>query len=143
MIRQRTITYEVGTGEKQDFYTLWKIIEVHLEPKNKDGQTRGGYFMHVRFVQNLGKTKEAALLKARELNIPINEDDFDFNLKHRTKPSMTAFGVNMKYKKEKWYAVATNEFFDSWRSNKEEMKKLGWSCWKSKDEWYMALRDAE
>lgn len=158
MTQHRIVTreYDIATGSKQDFYTLWLTKHVDLRPRDAQGNILetfkanavGGnmyYHVHIIFIQNLGKTKESALEKAIELGVPIKTEQFDFELKHLTKPSFEAFGVKMKYDRGKWFAKATTEFFDCWRANKEVMKANGWSCWKYEKEntWYMGVRTEE
>lgn len=150
----RTIEYDIATGGKQDFYTLWKTTRVDLRPRDKSGDilenfrpnATGGnmyYHVHIKFVQNLGKTKDAARRKIADLGVAIDDRQFEFDLKHLTKPSFVAFGVNLKFKGDKWFAKATPEFFDCWRENKEEMKKNGWSCWKYQNDWYMCVKSID
>lgn len=153
----KTVTYDIATGAKEDFYTLWRTTEVDLRPRDENGNVKenfrenavGGnmyYHVHINFVQNLGKTKEVAKAKIVELGINVDLSQFDFDLKHLTKPSFEAFGVKMKFKGGKWYAPATKEFFDCWKANKQEMKNNGWSCWSYEDGrtrqtmWYMAIK---
>lgn len=146
----RTIEYDISTGSKSEYYTLWATTTIDLRPRNDNGEiisnfklnAVGGnmyYHVHINFIQNLGKTKESSMKKLDEMGISINESAFDFDLKHYSKPSFEAFGVKMKFKKDKWYALATKEFFEIWKINKDHMKKLGWGCWKYKNDWYMAI----
>ena len=144
-----TVTYHIDTGEKQEYYTLWKEITLDYRPLDESGKpyhpenyvNKFGksmlYFKHWYFVQNLAKTKEDAIAKCSELGIEVDEKEFEFNLAHRSKPSVFAFGAKMSFKKEKWYSKATKEFFEVWRNNKDEMKSLGWSCSKFQNVWYM------
>lgn len=149
----KIIEYDIATGGKQDFYTLWKTTRVDLRPRNSEGEilehfranSLGGnmyYHVHIKFVQNLAKTKEGAILKLQELGLDakVDPEQFEFELKHLTKPSVNAFGASLKFKNNKWYAKATPEFFECWKENKEAMKQLGWSCWKYEDAWYMCLK---
>ncbi len=147
----RTVEYDIGTGVKNDFYTLWRTTTVDLRPRDDDGKilsnykvnSLGGnmyYHIYFTFCQNLGKTKEAALSKLNELNIELSPDVFDFDLKHYSKPSFEAFGTKMKFKKDKWCAPANSDFFKAWKENKIEMKRMGWSCWNYKNQWYMAIK---
>ena len=148
-----TVEYDIATGEKSEFYTLWKTTKVDLRPRDEDGNITetfrlnsvGGnmyYHIHIKFVQNLSMTKEGAIEKVREMGIDIPNTAFDFDLKHYSKPSFEAFCVKMKHKREKWYANASQEFWKCWKENKDEMKSLGWSCWNHDGAWYMAIRDA-
>ena len=148
------IEYSIGTGGKSDFYTLWKTTRVDLRPRDESGaitqdykrNALGGnmyYHVHITFVQNLGKTKETAIAKAHELGIDISPEEFDFSLQHRVKPSFEAFGVSLKFRKDKWFAKATPAFFESWKAHKDEMKEIGWSCWKQSNTWYMCIRTGE
>ena len=152
-----TVEYDIGTGYKSEFYTLWKTTTVDQRPRDEEGNVTetfrpnsvGGnmyYHIHIRFVQNLAKTKEGAIAKVREMElsesvVPLSA--FDFDLKHYSKPSFEAFGVKMKHKKGKWYANATQEFWKCWKENKDEMKSLGWGCWCHDNTWYMAIKDLE
>ena len=151
-----TREYDIATGRKQDFYTLWCTKRVDLRPRDSDGNVlesfksnaSGGnmyYHVHIIFIQNLAKTKEKAFEKAIQLGIPIKSEQLDFDLKHLTKPSFEAFGVKMKYESGKWFAKATKEFFDCWKANKDIMKSNGWGCWKyDKDNtWYMGVKTTE
>lgn len=149
-----TVTYDIATGAKSDFYTLWKTVHVDLRPRDAEGNITenyrmnsiGGnmyYHVHIKFVQNLSKTKEGAILKLQELGVDLPDSAFDFDLKHYTKPSFEAFGVKMKFKNDKWYAPATQEFWKCWKENKDDMKSFGWSCWNYKGDWFMAVRTPE
>lgn len=149
-----TVTYDIATGSKSEFYTLWKTVHVDLRPRDEQGNVTenykrnavGGnmyYHVHIRFVQNLAKTKEDAILKLKELGVDLPDTAFDFELKHYSKPSFEAFGVRMKHKNDKWYAEASQDFWKCWKENKDEMKALGWSCWNHDGTWYMAIRPAE
>jgi len=73
----------------------------------------------------------------------ITKSAFDFDLKHRSKPSFEAFGVRMKHKGDKWFAPASQDFWKCWKENKDEMKSLGWSCWNYNNVWYMAIKPIE
>lgn len=148
----KTVEYVISTGRKEDFYTLWTITTIDLRPRDKEGNITsnfrlnavGGnmyYFVRIRFEQNLSKTAEGAKAKVKELGLNIDDKEFDFDLKHYSKPSYEAFGTQLKFKKDKWYAKATKEFFECWKANKEEMKAMGWLCWKHNEDWYMAIRN--
>ena len=144
-----TVKYHVYTGEKQEYYTLWKEMTVDYRPLDENGNPYHPQdainifgksmlcFTHWYFVQNLAKTKEGAIDKCRELGIEVEEREFNFNLAHMSRPSIFAFGAKMLFKKEKWYSKATKEFFNVWKNNKNELKSLGWSCSKFNDVWYM------
>lgn len=147
----KTIEYDISTGGKEDFYTLWETITADLRPRDEKGNVTsnfringvGGnmyYHVNIRFVQNLGKTVDAAKSKLAELGISVDESQFGLELKHLTKPSFEAFGAKMKSKGDKWYAKANKEFFDCWKANKDEMKRNGWSCWSYEGTWYMCVR---
>ena len=147
-----TVEYDISTGVKSEFYTLWKTTKVDLRPRDEEGNITetfrlnsvGGnmyYHIHIRFVQNLAKSKEDAKAKVAEMGLNIPDSDFEFDLKHYSKPSFEAFGVKMKHKRDKWYANASQEFWKCWKENKDEMKSLGWSCWNHDGTWYMAMRD--
>ena len=152
----KTVEYEIGTGSKSDFYTLWKITTIDLRPRDNDGNILSEfklnavgrnmyYHIYISFVQNLGKTVEHAQQTLDKLGIVLSHTVFDFDLKHYTKPSLEAFGAKLKFKKDKWFAIATTEFFECWKANKEQMKKYGWSCWKYQDRikndvWYMGCK---
>lgn len=146
----RTTTYDISTGRKEDFYTLWATTIIDLRPRDSEGNILsnfrvnavGGnmyYFVRIRFVQNLAKTRKDAISKVREMGLDIPESQFNDDLKHYTKPSYEAFGARLKFKNDKWYAKATPEFFACWRENKQVMKDSGWTCWKHNDDWYMAI----
>ena len=86
------------------------------------------YFHHIEFIQNLAKTPNDAINKCKQLGIVVDDEEFEFDLKHYTKPSVEAFGAKMQFKNGKWYAKATEAFWMTWRQNKEGMKKIGWFC---------------
>ena len=157
-----TITkeYEIGTGPKGEFYTLWLFMTVDLIERDEKGEIieakRKGlnslgtsvmdFFVHHRFIQNLGKTKAAALEKAKALGVNCGLKDFNFDLKKWAKPSVKAFGATLKHKKNQtknyWIAEATPEFWAAWKTKKDKLKACGWNCWKApKGVWYMIQND--
>ena len=157
------VEYYVETGVKEEYYTLWKETTVDLRPLDKDGNpTNEGrticynrfgnvmdYFIYYRFVQNLSKTREGAIKKVKDMGIDLDDDAFDFELRHKGKPSVEAYGTRLQYKNGKWYGKATQEFFADWKNHKDEMKKMGWSCWTYNNpmtrrvNWYMAITPNE
>jgi len=158
----RTIEYEISTGIKSDFYTLWKTVTIDLRPRHSDGSFKypegrvnsvGGnmdYHIYFGFVQNLAKDRLGAIAKAKELGADISEDRFEFDLKHYSKPSHTAFGTTLKHKNKRtregkyydmYFAEVTQAFWSAWKQDKDWLKGLGWSVWKSPSGmWYMALK---
>lgn len=154
-----TKEYFIETGVKEEYYTLWVQTTVNLRPLDENGNPKGDIvlnklmvrdvFVYYRFVQNLSKTRTGAIQKAKELGLNIPESRFSYELRHLGKPSIEAFGQRLQYKKDKWYGVATKDFFEAWKLHKEEMKKMGWTCWKyfsrreGKDIWYMAIKPNE
>lgn len=145
-----TRKYEISTGSKSDYYTLWCTRTIDLRPRDENGNIiehyrrnsiGGNMYYHVRlnFVKNLSKDRDTAIAKVKEMGIDIPDREFDFDLKHYTKPSFEAFGTKLKYKNGKWYAEATKDFFEMWKNNKDELKRLGWSCWKQGNIWWMAV----
>lgn len=139
-----TIEYFIETGAKEEYYTLWKEVKVDTgyESLEESNGFQLGYLRYY-FVQNLSKTREGAIEKVKELGLDISESKFSFELRHKGKPSVEAFGEKLKFKNDKWYAKANKAFFDAWRTNKEVMKEMGWICWKWKDVWYMGIKFSE
>ena len=159
-----TVKYDIGTGYKSEYYTLWKTTTVDQRPRDEEGNVTetfklnsvGGnmyYHVHVKFVQNLSKTKEGAIAKIREMGISESDiplSSFDFDLKHYSKPSFEAFGVKMKHRKgrentNRWFAEASQDFWKCWKETKDTLKSFGWSCWRDEktNKWYMGIRIAE
>ena len=147
----KTVEYEIGTGAKSDFYTLWRTTIYDFRPRNEKGEIVETTLMrnlcpvYISFIQNLGKTIEQSKLTLDKLGVSLDDEAFDFNLKHYIKPSFEAFGTRLKFKKDKWFAPATKEFFEAWKSNKDQLKDCGWSCWKYQDRlknemWYMSCK---
>ena len=132
----KKVEYYISTGVKEEFYTLWKEVILY-DDKNKP------YYLHLNFIQNLSKTREGAINKAKDLGYELPSNKFDIELKHLSKPSLEAYGTKLKYNKGKWYANATEEFFQAWKKDKIEMKNLGWSCWKYESIWFMAITPKE
>ena len=88
MATKITIGYEVRTGSKQDFYTLWKIITIDRTDEIQPGQSIFNavgdnmfFRRYKRFIQNLAKTPDEAYEKAVSLGAKVNRSDFDFDLK--------------------------------------------------------------
>lgn len=154
-----TKDYFIETGVKEEYYTLWVQTIVDLRKVDENGNpvkepsiNKLGirdFFIYYRFVQNLSKTREGAIQKAKELGLDIPESRFSLELRHLGKPSVEAFGQRLQYKKDKWYGIATKEFFEAWKSHKEELKNMGWSCWKyenprtKESKWYMCIKPNE
>jgi hypothetical protein len=158
------VEWDISTGDKSEFYTLWRTIDVDLRPRNADGSIKkmersevinsiGGHLYlhtHQKFIQNLSKDPKEALAKALELGAEVTEDNFTFDLKNYSKPSNKAFGAKMKHKRkwdrrlectvDVWSAEATPTFWEVWREDKDTLKEMGWALWKSpKGAWYMFL----
>lgn len=81
----KTTVYDISTGKKEDFYTLWATTTIDLRPRDSEGNILsnfrlnavGGnmyYFVRIRFVQNLAKTREDAIAKVRELGLDIPDE---------------------------------------------------------------------
>lgn len=133
----------IATGRKQEYYTLWSTTCTGIFEKKEDGSLilieTTNVSRQDNFIQNLSKDRNKALEKCKELGYHFEERYFDFELEHLAKPSFVAFGATMKQtkNKNKWHAEATKDFFECWKINKEQLKKLGWSLWKYEEKWYM------
>lgn len=144
--KEFTVNYFIETGEKEEYYTLWKEVKIDVGCTIEENNVFPTDFYRYYFVQNLSKTREGAIAKVKELGLDIPESRFSSELRHLSKPSVEAFGERLKFKNDKWYAKANKSFFDAWRTNKEEMKKIGWSCWKymnprtKREDWYMCIK---
>ena len=133
----------IATGCKHEYYTLWETQCTGVFEKMEDGSLvlieTTSVSRQDTFIQNLSKDRAKAIAKCKELGYHFEEWYFDFELKHLSKPSFVAFGATMKQtkNKNKWHAEATKDFFEIWKSNKDNLKKLGWSLWKYENTWYM------
>ncbi len=159
----KTIEHFVGTGYKSEFYTLWSEVTVDQRKRDENGNVVPSFadrpngagtgpmnfFIRTSFVQNLSKTKEGAIAKALELGVTIDPEEFEFNLRHYSRPSLEAFGATMKNKRKGnrmfWIAQATSQFWASWKEYKDELKSLGWAVWKNKanNTWYMIQNEVK
>lgn len=148
-----TREYFIETGIKEEFYTLWVQTTVDTRKPGEETVLNKlmvrNFFIYYRFVQNLSKTREGAIKKVKEMGLDIPDSKFSQELRHLGRPSIEAFGQKLKYNKDKWYGVATKEFFDAWKESKEELKSMGWRCWKytnprtGANVWYMGIQPNE
>lgn len=129
---QRTF-HVCRTGDLQQFYTLY------IEAINYD---EFGYSYQVWFQQNLAHKLEDAMAKAEkwadEIRPLFLRPEHDVHVEYHDSPRVVktrheAFGAEMLLAKsgKVWWANTTQEFWDNWRDNKEELKRMGYSCTKT------------
>jgi len=118
------VIYEICTGHKSEYYTLWKTTIVDMRRRNSSGEiidetrlSSSGNNMdyHVRdgFVKNLSKTKEGAIKALEKMGIDVYNWSVD-DLDHDSK-TLTKFGATFKHKVRRsgedavdfFYALAT------------------------------------
>lgn len=150
-----TIEYDISTGEKCEFYTLWSHKTIDLRRRDKNNEvidelrinsmgTNMDYHIYDRFIQNLSLNEKGAKAKLLELNVPFNSNNSLKELSKLGSPSLKIFGATMKHKINSngfhtFTAEATSQFFNYWKHFKSELKEMGFSCWKweEKDIFYM------
>ena len=128
----------ISTGAKSVMHTLWFKNTIKPDPTAPPEKQRGGFVM--QYVRTLAKEKDKAVKKAKEYAMGrgikyagiMNSPMF-----HRA-DHFEAFGIDWKHKrkdgKSYYYGIATEEFWEAWRKNKEGMKEYGFSVSKYRDQ---------
>lgn len=118
----------ISTGSKDVMYTLWEEIIVRKKLNNKVTERWGcGY------IQNLSMTETEAVQKAKNYasEHKLNFTGIQKSPTRKRAEHFEAFGISFKPKlkngKAYYYGEATQEFWESWKNNKEQMKTEGFS----------------
>ena len=146
----------ISTGQKQVMHTMW--VENIVERPNPSINTPSRIPMMPAFIQdiyikNLSMNEDEAIKEAKEYanaNGAVFAGVSDSPRFKRAK-TFEAFGIHFiqRRKKGKTFFVGkipTQEFWDAWRNNKEEMKKT-FSVSKFKnpikksEEWYIFYKE--
>jgi len=149
----------ISTGQKQVMYTLWEenIVERPNPPVTEPSRIPIlPAFIHYNYIKNLSMDEATAIKEATEY---AKEHDGNFtgisdSPQYKRATFFEAFGIHFtqRRKQGKTFFMATsptNEFWDAWRTKKEDMRKAGFSVSKFYDkrkrieEWYVFYRPQE
>ena len=124
MTERDMIFHICRTGTKEQFYTLYIECQTYY--------SYGGVANWLHFVQNLAHTRDDAVAKATEISKEHIDHVRSLKLEiwNSPRPLWTqfhAFGTQFKLAKSKkvWYAFATEQFWEQWRTRKDEIKDFG------------------
>lgn len=136
------MTCFISTGAKQVLHTLWTYNIV-----KRPGL--GGGFIQYCYIKNLPVNEEEAERIAKEYakNRDIKYTGIEDSPTHKRASHIEAYGVQFKHKRKNgkpfYFGIATQEFFDAWKADKQQMKDNGFSLSKFKnpirnvEEWYV------
>lgn len=134
----------ISTGAKQVLHTLWLQVIVKRPPP-----LVGGGFIQYQYIQNLPVDEKEAEKKAKEY-CELNNYEYEGILDspiHKRAEHIEMYGIQFKHKRKHgksfYFGIATQEFFDEWKKNKEQLKQEGFSLSKyhhpihDTDVWYV------
>lgn len=134
-------TVYISTGKKGVMYTMWRqIIVPPVTIKGADGKdfTSPGW-VHHNYIKNLSMTETVAVEKAKEYAKDMRSEFhgiWDSPCNDRAN-WMDRWGIHFQSKKKNgkmfFMGRANDDFWASWKENKEQIKKEGF--WISKFEY--------
>lgn len=138
------ILHVCRTGKKEQYYTLYQeslVVRKYM------------YNHNCHYVKNLAHTKEKAMAKAEVEKAQFIACNFwhTVEIQYHESPrmvyeKMTAFGTEFKTSRKgtTMWAYATPEFWENWKTSKQEIKDAGFWVKKFDDGWRVFVRrDAE
>lgn len=127
----------ISTGSKQVLHTLWQENIVEPDRTAPIEMQRGAYSLN--YIKNLSKDEDTAVKEAKRYAKAMNikyDGVWDSPRFNRAK-HIEAYEIQFKHKRKKgksfYYGVATPEFWDAWKKNKNQLKAEGFSVSKLQD----------
>lgn len=127
----------ISTGAKQVMHTLWFENDIKPDPTAPVGKGGGAYILN--YVKNLSKDEAKAIEEAKEYAKSLNIEYIGVwdSPKFNRAKHIEAYGIQFKHKRRKgksfFYGIATPEFWDAWKKDKEQLKASGFSVSKLQD----------
>lgn len=144
-----TITCFVSTGMKRVLHTLW------IQSIIKRPGLSGGGFINYSYIKNLPADESEAIKIAKEFAKEnfCNFTGVEDSPIYKKASHIEIYGIQFKHKRKKgksfYFGYATQEFFDEWKKNKQQLKDEGFSLSKYKhpihgtSDWYVFYKPKE